>query len=291
MEIYHIPVLAEEVTEFLNIGDSSIVVDCTLGEGGHSERILKVIGRKGFLIGIDKDKDVIEKARKRLSSVSQNFTLVNGNFADIKKILENLKINSVNAVLADLGLSSFQLRFGERGFSFMKEGPLDMRMDKSQTTTAFDLINDLSEKELADIFYFYGEERRARSVASVIVKYRKVKKIETTTELAEIVARVYGKRRGKINPATKVFQALRIAVNGELEDLKRFLSDVPEVLEKSGRVAIITYHSLEDRLVKNAFRSDSRLIRINKKVIRPSKEEIMSNKRSRSAKLRVAERI
>ncbi len=290
MKIYHIPVLANEVVELLNIGESSIVADCTLGEGGHSERILRIVGQRGFLVGIDKDEEVIEKARERLSSVSQNFVLVHGNFANIGEILKDLKINSVDAIIADLGLSSFQLQFGERGFSFIKEGPLDMRMDKNKKTTAFDLVNGLSESDLADIFYFYGEERKSRRIASAIVRYRKDKKIETTTELADIVKRVYGKGYGRINPATKVFQALRIAVNGELEDLKNFLSVVPDVLKNAGRVAVISYHSLEDRLVKNAFRTDERLVRVNKKVIRPSADEINSNKRARSAKLRVAEK-
>ena len=291
MEIYHIPVLAEETIKFLNISKESVVVDCTVGEGGHSERILRIVKQGGFLIGIDKDVEAIEKANERLSLISNNFVLVHDNFANIKTILKNLNIGKVDAVLADLGLSSLQLQFGERGFSFMKEGPLDMRMNRESGITAFEIVNQFPEEELSDIFYFYGEEKKARAIASAIARYRKKKKIDTTTELAEIVGKVYGFRRGRVNPATKVFQSLRIAVNGELDDLKNFLKNVPCVLQKSGRVAVISYHSLEDRIVKNAFKSDERLRRINKKVIRPSIEEVKLNRRARSAKLRVAERV
>ncbi len=291
MEIYHIPVLPNETIKLLNIKEGSVVVDCTVGEGGHSALILRIIGKSGFLIGIDKDTDALKKANERLSSISKNFVLVHGNFANIKEILAEKNIKEVDAALADLGLSSLQLQFGERGFSFMNEGPLDMRMDKSKGITAYAIVNGFDESNLSDIFYFYGEERRARAIASAIVRYRKTKKIETTTELANIVDKIYGGRHGRINPATKVFQALRIAVNGELEDLKKFLSDIPDVLITSGRVGVISYHSLEDRLVKNAFRSDPRLKRINKKVIRPEADEIERNRRSRSAKLRVAEKI
>ncbi len=291
MKIYHIPVMINEIADLLGVKEGSVIVDCTVGEGGHSALILRLIRESGFLIGIDKDTDALEKANKRLSSISKNFVLLHGNFSDIKEILEQHEVGEVDGILADLGLSSFQLAKEGRGFSFMKEGPLDMRMDKTSPLTAFDIINRFGEKEIADILFYFGEERKSRAIASAIVKYRKKKSIETTSELAEIVRKVKGGKNHRINPATKTFQALRIAVNRELEDLKKFLKDAPDLLKKGGRIAVISYHSLEDRIVKNAFRSDKRLKRVNKKVIVPSEEEISKNRRARSAKLRVAERI
>jgi 16S rRNA (cytosine1402-N4)-methyltransferase len=290
MEIIHVPVMLKEVLHYLHITPNNIVVDCTVGEGGHSVEILKLLGKKGLLIGIDKDEYVLKKAHARLSEIADNFVLVHDSFANIKGVLDSLKISSVDAVLADLGVSSLQLYYPERGFSFMKDGPLDMRMDKSNNITAEVLVNGLGENELADVIYYYGEERLSRKIAHAIVEYRRKKRIKTTSELATIINSVYG-ARGRINPATKTFQALRIAVNDELKDLEKFLEDVPSVLKEGGRVAVISYHSLEDRLVKHAFSKNVYLKRINKKVIVPSIEEIRQNPRARSAKMRVAEKI
>jgi len=290
MKIIHIPVMLNESLEYLNIKAGNIVVDCTVGEGGHSVEILKRIGKKGLLVGIDKDKDALERAKNRLSSIGNNFILIHNSFANFNDILEKLGIKEVQGIIADLGLSSLQLHESERGFSFMKDGPLDMRMNQTADVTASLLVNSLPENELADIIYYYGEERLARRIAKAIVEYRRKKRIGTTLELARIVESVYGKR-GRINPATKTFQALRIAVNNELKDLEKFLKDAPLSLSKGGRIVILSYHSLEDRIVKHAFMNNPVLKRINKKVIVPTHEEIKMNVRARSAKMRVAERL
>ena len=290
MEIFHIPVLLNETLQYLNLNEGSIVIDCTVGEGGHSEEILKRIGPSGFLFGIDQDSEALLKAKKRLSSIGSNFTLINDNFSRISEIRKQFGIPPADAIVADLGISSLQLHLPYRGFSFMKEGPLDMRMNPNAPLTASDVVNGYSEKDLADIIYTFGEERRSRQIAKAIVLYRKNKKIETTTELAGIIEKIYRYKRGAIHPATKTFQALRIFINGELNSLKRFLDDAPDLLKAGGRIAVISYHSLEDRIVKESFKTDERLKRINKKVIRATHEEILSNRRARSAKLRVAER-
>ncbi len=290
MEIIHTPVMLNESLEYLNIKPGDTIVDCTIGEGGHSVEILKRIGERGLLIGIDKDEDALSRARNRLSVIGNNFVLVHDTFADLSDVLKNLSVKQVNGIIADLGISSLQLHKAERGFSFMKNGPLDMRMNQKTNITASTLVNSLTESELADIIYYYGEERLARRIAKAIVAYRKKKRIETTSELARIVESVY-KRRGRINPATKTFQALRIAVNNELKDLEKFLKEAPLVLNKGGRIVVISYHSLEDRIVKRVFINNPVLKRINKKVIVPAREEVIANPRARSAKMRVAEKL
>ena len=290
MEIIHTPVMLNESLEYLNIKPGDRVVDCTIGEGGHSVEILKRIGEKGLLIGIDKDEDALKRAKERLSLIRNNFILIHGTFADLTEILKNLNVKQVNGIIADLGISSLQLYKAERGFSFMKDGPLDMRMNQSTDITASTLVNSLTESELADVIYYYGEEHLARRIAKAIVVYRKKKRIETTSELAHIVESVY-KRRGRINPATKTFQALRIAVNNELKDLEKFLKEAPLFLNKGGRIVVISYHSLEDRIVKRAFINNPVLKRVNKKVIIPGRDEVKANPRARSAKMRVAEKL
>ena len=290
MEIIHTPVMLNESLEYLNIKPGDRIVDCTIGEGGHSVEILKRIGEKGLLIGIDKDEDALKRAKERLSLIRNNFILIHGTFADLTEILKNLNVKQVNGIIADLGISSLQLHEAERGFSFMKDGPLDMRMNQSTDITASTLVNSLTESELADVIYYYGEEHLARRIAKAIVVYRKKKRIETTSELAHIVESVY-KRRGRINPATKTFQALRIAVNNELKDLEKFLKEAPLFLNKGGRIVVISYHSLEDRIVKRAFINNPVLKRVNKKVIIPGRDEVKANPRARSAKMRVAEKL
>jgi len=290
MKIIHIPVMLNESLEYLNIKPEDTVVDCTIGEGGHSVEILKRIGKNGLLIGIDKDEEALKRAKERLSFIGDNFILVHETFANISNILKNLNVKQVNGIIADLGISSLQLYKAERGFSFMKDGPLDMRMNQTVDITASTLVNSLPEDELADIIYYYGEERLARRIAKAIVEYRRKKKIKTTSELARIVGSVY-KKRGRINPATKTFQALRIAVNNELKDLEKFLKDASLCLNKGGRIVVLSYHSLEDRIVKRAFMNDPTLRRINKKVIIPAFDEVKVNPRARSAKMRVAEKL
>ncbi|MCI4463366.1 MAG: 16S rRNA (cytosine(1402)-N(4))-methyltransferase RsmH [Caldisericum sp.] len=290
MEIHHIPVLLNETIELLNLKEDSIVVDATLGEGGHSVEILKRIP-KGLLIGIDMDYETIERARKRLLEVGDNFIIVPGNFKEITTlVLPHAK--NVTHILADLGVSTLQLEDESRGFSFMREGPLDMRMCRPCTRyTAYDIVNNFSEDELRDIILYYGEDPFAYRIAKRIVEERKKHPIETTTQLAEIVKGVYPKGYYKIHPATRTFQALRIYINREMDNLKGFLENAPKLLLPQGRIAVITYHSLEDRLVKLSFKNNPNLKLVNKHVIKPSEEEVSKNRRARSAKLRVAEKV
>lgn len=289
MEIHHIPVLLNETLELLNLKEDSIVVDATLGEAGHSVEILKRIP-KGLLIGIDMDYETIERARQRLLQVGSNFIVVPGNFKEIASLILPYAKN-VTHILADLGVSSLQLEDEERGFSFMREGPLDMRMCRPCTRyTAYDIVNNFSEDEIREIILYYGEEPLAAKIARKIVEERKKQPIETTLQLAEIVKSVYPKGYYRIHPATKTFQALRIYVNRELDNLKGFLENAPHLLLPQGRIAVITYHSLEDRIVKKAFKGNPSLRLVNKHVVKPSQEEINMNRRARSAKLRVAEK-
>ena len=291
MEIIHKPVLLYEAVENLCIKKGEIIIDCTVGEGGHSIEFLKRIGPEGYLVGIDLDLSVLKKAEERLSTVSTNFKLVRGNFKDISNIIIEIGLGKVDKVFADLGMSSFQLSEGDFGFSFKEDGPLDMRMDKDVKLTAEDIINKFSEKEIASILWEYGEERFSKLIAKKIVEIRKVRKINTTFELADIIIRIYPVHHRKIHPATKTFQALRIYVNDELNNLKLMLDKAPEILKIGGRIAVISYHSLEDRIIKNAFKSDQRLRVINKKVVKPGPVELKTNRRARSAKMRVAELV
>ena len=290
MEGIHLPVLLEEVIHWLAPVDGGIYVDANLGMGGHSAAILKKSSPSGRVIGFDWDRDAIEQARANLASFGSRVTFVRSNFVRVKDVLGEQGIEGVNGLLLDLGLSSLQLDRPERGFSFREKGFLDMRMDDRTGVTAADLLNEEDEEELADLFYYYGGERQARRIAAHVVKERRQGKIVTTDQLADLVARAIPKRfhPKKIHVATRVFQALRIAVNRELENLEKILADVTDILLPRGRVCIISFHSLEDRLVKRAFRDNADLQVLTRKVVTPGTDEIRTNPRSRSARLRVA---
>ena len=295
----HKPVMLDEVISFIKPGKGDIIVDGTIGAGGHSCEILKMIGPDCLLIGIDKDAEILKIAGKYLSKISDFYKLYQADYVDLDYILDKLEISKVQGILLDLGVSSLQLDSLERGFSFSKEGPLDMRMDRTKGITAEDLLKRLSEKEMADIFWRYGEEGRSRRIAKAIIQERRRgTEIKTTTHLAKIVEKAlytpgkYQKKR-KIHPATRVFQALRIAVNDELKSLEYFLNNVCEFLASGSRIVVISFHSLEDRLVKSAFRKwqDASSLKIlTKKPLSPLDSEIRENVRARSAKLRAAER-
>lgn len=287
-QLFHEPVMVEEVCHFLLQGDG-VYVDATVGGGGHARAILERLGPSSVLLGIDRDREAIEAARKVLAPFAPRVLLVQERFSRLRDVLASFGIARVRGVLFDLGVSSWQLEESRRGFSFLKEGPLDMRMDPSSGETAYDLIHRLSERELADIFFRFGEERYARRIARAIVQYRRRKPITTTTELSRLIAQIVP--RGRIHPATRVFMALRIAVNRELDELQRALEQLPTLLEEGGRVVILSYHSLEDRLVKRFFRECPLLKSLTKEPVVPSKEEVQRNPRARSARLRAAERI
>jgi 16S rRNA (cytosine1402-N4)-methyltransferase len=294
METNHFPVLLEESVSLLTENRGKIYVDATVGLGGHSYEILKR-NPDAFLIGIDKDPYALDKAKERLKEFEGRFALYQADYKDIDLVLKEEGIEAVDGILMDLGVSMLQLKTPERGFSFMVEAPLDMRMNPDQRLTAYDVVNRYKEKDLARIIKEYGEERFAYRIAKAIVSYRRKKPIETTKELAQIVENAVPKGfYKKIHPATKTFQAIRIEVNKELDHLKEALLKIPHLLNPKGRVAIISFHSLEDRLVKHAFRNfekEGLLKVITKKPITPSEEEIKLNPPSRSAKLRVAEKL
>lgn len=290
MSVIHVPVLVEEVLEYLG-NTEGVFLDCTVGLGGHAEAILNNCDRS-FVVGLDVDEDALSIARERLARFINEgrLKLFKSSYIEVRKILNQLGINRVDAILMDLGVSSMQLEKAERGFSFNRDGPLDMRMDKEQTLTAYEVVNSWDEEALSRIIFEYGEEKRySRRIAKYIVQSRP---IETTKQLVEVLAKAipnkYGRKR---HFATKVFQAIRIAVNNELDNLKRFLSDVPDLLNTGGRIGVISFHSLEDRIVKEFFKKESRLKQLTKKPITPKESEIELNPRSRSAKLRVAERV
>ena len=293
----HISVMPQEVIDLLNVKPGSVVVDGTVGMGGHSALIAQQLGRDGHLIGVDKDKTSLTEAKGRLGNFALRIDLLQGSFSDVSRLLAEVKIKQVDRVLLDLGISSFQLNEPARGFSFQKEGPLDMRMDQSQGPTAADLVNDLKEEELAKVIFEFGEDRLARRIAKAIVWRRSQEKILTTSQLAKVVLGAlpasYG--RGRIHPATRTFQALRISVNKELETLSAALRAWFEVLKPEGRICVISFHSLEDRIVKHTFKNlaseEGRGIVLTKKPIEPLDAECQINTRARSAKLRGIERI
>ena len=294
-----------EVLAALQVRPDGLYVDCTTGEGGHALAILEAVSPPPRLIGLDLDAEALRAASDRLEDFEQNVELVHGNYAEMVSLASDRGIAHADGVLMDLGISSLQLDVGRRGFSFRREAPLDMRFDESQTTTAADVVNGYSEQDLANAIYKYGEERGSRRIARAIVRARP---LHTTTQLAEVVARSVGRPRGRIHPATKTFQAIRMVVNGELENIEAGLGQAIQLLEQGGRLAVVSYHSLEDRLVKTTLRRESRdcvcppetpmcvcghtasVRLVNRKVIRPKEEEVAANPRSRSARLRVAER-
>ena len=292
--VEHFPVLLEETVNLLSRKGETIYVDATVGLGGHSYELLRR-NPKAFLIGIDKDPNALEIAESRLKEFEGRFALYQADYRDIDEVLKAEGVEAVDGILMDLGVSMLQLKTPERGFSFMEDAPLDMRMNPDQRLTAYDVVNRYSERELTRIIKEYGEERFAPRVARAIVQYRRKKPIETTKELAEIVERAIPKGfYKKIHPATKTFQAIRIEVNKELDHLKEALLKIPNLLKVGGRVAVISFHSLEDRIVKHTFRhfeKEGLLKVLTKKPMTPSEEEIKRNPPSRSAKLRAAERV
>jgi 16S rRNA (cytosine1402-N4)-methyltransferase len=306
MKPIHKPVLLQEVKEALDVAKGKRFIDCTLGLGGHAASILKDILPSGNLLGIDADPEAMRIAVENLREFGDSKLLVNDNFVNLKAICEEYDFLEADGVLFDLGVSSLQLDSANRGFSFQQEADLDMRFNPDQVMTATDLVNILPEDQLAQLLFIYGEEQNSRKIAHAIVQNRPV---DTTLQLAEIVERIYGGRHGRIHPATKTFQALRIVVNAELENLRKALSQVPFVLKKGGRLVVISYHSLEDRIVKQFMKEESTdcicppkvmvcncghkasLKILSSHVVIPTELEIDNNPRSRSAKLRVAERL
>ncbi len=285
----HIPVLLNEVIDWLKPSGGKTFVDGTLGGGGHTAALAQRVGAKGLVIAFDLDPAAIARAEESLAGQSVN--LVQANFAEIPAVLAQLEIPAVNGILLDLGLSSDQLADAERGFSFQTDGPLDLRFNPDEGEAAWELLARIGEAHLADMIFKFGEERYSRRIARQIVAARRAAPLRTADQLAELVRScVPRSRNSKIDPATRTFQALRIAVNGELDALESALGSLPDCLLPGGRLAIISFHSLEDRLVKNAFRDEDRLTVLTRKPIVASEAESTKNPRARSAKLRVAER-
>jgi 16S rRNA (cytosine1402-N4)-methyltransferase len=312
MQIYHLPVMTKEILHYLACKPGKIFADCTLGGSGHAGAICEKIMPDGLLIGIDQDKDAVENAKNVLKPYLNNVRLFKGNFVRLSEFLSELNILGVDGILLDLGVSLHQIESSGRGFSFRREEPLDMRMDVESDITAKDLVNELDGAGLEKLFKDYGEERWAGNIARNITTIRKKSPIETSAHLSEIVCASIPKKaryKIKIHPATRVFMALRIAVNSELEKLSMFMDGLPDLLNPGGRICILTFHSLEDRIVKRKIRefekgcicppgfpvcvcSRKKIFRaLNRKALRPSHEEILLNPMSRSAKLRAAEKL
>lgn len=310
MEFKHVSVLLNETIDGLKIKADGIYVDGTLGGGGHSEEILKHL-KTGYLIGIDQDENALKAATERLSSFGDRFIPVRNNFSNIIEVLKDLNISKIDGMTMDLGVSSHQLDEAQRGFSYRFDAPLDMRMDQRQSLDAYEVVNRYSEDELNEVIKKYGEENWARRIAQFICEARAEKPVESTQELVDLIYKAIpaGARREGGHPAKRTFQAIRIEVNNELEILKETIADITSVLNKNGRIAIITFHSLEDRLVKHAFKdlaqgcicppeipmcmcnNKPKLKIVTRKPILPSETELDENPRSKSAKLRVAKKI
>ena len=308
-DFYHEPVMLKEVIDSLLVGRTGVYVDGTVGGAGHSYAILK--NTDAFLVGIDCDDDALAFAERKLAEFGSRKVLIKANFANLDNILKSLNIEKVDGVLLDLGVSSRQLDTAQRGFSFSQQAPLDMRMDRSLRLSAYDIVNNFAQNELEKIIRFYGEEKMAARIARTISEKRKLSPIETTTQLAAIVASCMPAklRWQKIHPATRTFQAIRIAVNNELDNIKPAIHAATETLKPGGRLCVISFHSLEDRIVKNEIRSlegvcecprdvpvcvckkEAKLKNMTRKAVMPAEEEIESNPRARSAKLRIARRI
>lgn len=307
----HKSVLLQETIDLLNLRDGDLAIDATTGAGGHTKALVEAVGKSGAVLALDRDEEALKIARNVIRG--ENVTFVHANFSDLAKVAQDNQFVGVDAIIADLGVSSMQLDDAARGFSLKSRGVLDMRMDRAQELSALDVVNNYSEDDLAEIFSRFGEEKQSRKIARAIVESRKVAEIRWTDQLAEVVRGVARASKGpsgkKIDPATKVFQAIRIEVNRELMNIESALPQMVSILKKGGRLAIISFHSLEDRIVKNFFREQARgctcppdfpkcvcgkkatLKIITRKPILPSEEELQNNPRSRSAKLRVAERI
>lgn len=306
--MFHEPVLKKEAVDLLFTNENGIYLDGTLGGGGHALAILERLGPHGRLLGLDLDNEAIEFAVNQLKPFKDRIVIQQGNFKELDKFLKNLKIDQVHGILLDLGVSSHQIDTAARGFSFSLSGPLDMRMDSKQKLTAYEIIQKYSESELSNIFKTYGEEKRSRAVARIIVKERKKSPIQTTEALREIMSKVLP-YQNRVKSLARIFQALRIAVNEELKNLREALNLSIDYLLPGGRILIISYHSLEDRIVKDFFKGESvrcvcppevpvcvcgrkgRLKILTKRPVRPSEEEVRRNPRCRSARLRASERI
>jgi len=285
----HVPVMAQEVLEWLRPAAGQTFVDGTLGGGGHTRLLANAVGPNGLVIALDRDPVAVSRAEEELSGLPVR--ALAANYSDLPEVLAGLNVSAVDGVLLDLGLSSDQLADADRGFSFQSSGPLDLRFDMTRGEPAWKLVQRLSAEHLADLIYKYGEERFSRRIARRIVEVRKANPIHTADELARVVrGSVPRSRDERIDPATRTFQALRIAVNEELKWLEVALRRLPDCLKPGGRLAVISFHSLEDRLVKEVFRDDARLTVMTRRPIRPSESEVAANPRSRSAKFRVAER-
>lgn len=298
--------MVQEIIAALMVRPGGLYVDCTLGEAGHSVAILEAVEPSPRLLGIDLDGETLDRARYRLRDFQGQTTLVHGSFANVGVIAGENGFQPADGVLLDLGISSLQLETGRRGFSFQREARLDMRFDPNQPRSAHDIVNGYPETALAQLIFKLGEERKSRRIARAIVRNRP---IDSTTRLAEIVSRASGGQRGRIHPATRTFQAIRMAVNGEIDNIGEGLDQAISILRTGGRLAVISYHSIEDRLVKNIFRRESSacicppeipecvcghvpsIKLVNRRVIKPSREEVRDNPRSRSSRLRVVERI
>ncbi|MDW7773208.1 MAG: 16S rRNA (cytosine(1402)-N(4))-methyltransferase RsmH [Desulfobulbaceae bacterium] len=289
----HVPVLQEEVIKYLQLKADGIYVDATIGLGGHARRILQTIGTQGRVIGFEWDEQAADIAARRLREFGSRAAIIQRSYAELAAGLREMNIGKIDGLLLDLGVSSLQLDRGARGFSFQVDAPLDMRMDSRLRETAADLVQRLSREELADIIYHYGEERQARRIAEFIVQAREKKKVETTGQLAGIVAAAIPR---KFHPktkhvATRTFQALRIAVNREFDNLSEILATAPSVLNTGARICVITFHSLEDRIVKQSFAGNPELRAVTRRPVSPGVDELANNPRARSAKLRVAEKV
>lgn len=287
-DVTHKPVMLKEVLDILQPKPGGRYIDCTIGDGGHSKAILEKSSPDGILVGIDRDPISIERSRINLAQYKDRIILVQGNFSSLCSLVGSTNIDKFDGILFDLGVSSVQLATQDRGFSFNIDGPLDMRMDMSIPITAHQIVNSYSLEKLFDIFWNFGEERYSRVIAKAIVDYRKKKEISSSKELADLISKVV-KRRGRIHPATKVFMALRIYINRELENLREAIPQAISLLAPGGRLCIISYHSLEDRIVKNMFKESGEKV-ITQSPIKLTREELISNRRARSARLRGLEK-
>ncbi|MFZ5864717.1 MAG: 16S rRNA (cytosine(1402)-N(4))-methyltransferase RsmH [Thermodesulfobacteriota bacterium] len=292
----HVPVLLNEMLQLLKPRAGGIYLDGTLGAGGYSEAILTVSNPDSRVVALDLDTSAVERARVRLAAFGERFRAIQRGFQDAREILRSLGIDRIDGAVLDLGLSSDQLEAAERGFSFLRSGPLDMRFDPEAPEGLADLLDRVTEEELARMITMYGEEKRSRRIARAVLSAQRGGELKSTEDLARVIAKSVGFGSGKIHPATRTFQALRIAVNRELENLERALEEIPTLLSPGGRFCVVSYHSLEDRRVKHSFRDRvssgrSKWALITKKAIKSSKEEIRANPRARSARLRVLEAI
>jgi 16S rRNA (cytosine1402-N4)-methyltransferase len=294
----HVPVMLEEVLDYLKLKPGQIIVDATLGTGGHSLEILKRITPGGKLVGIDRDENSLEICRQRLAQFQGSTEFVHANFADLDQALVNLGIQKVDGIVFDLGISSYQLHDAQRGFSFQEEGPLDMRLDKSSYISAYDLVNNLNENEISTMLWKFGQERWHNRIAHLLVQERRNEPIVTTKQLANLVMRAiphrYRRSYYRIHPATRTFQAVRIAVNRELEILESAIKKAVDILKNQARICVISFHSLEDRVIKHTFRAlaaEGLIDIITTKPLTPGPSETEANPSSRSSKFRVAERI